>query len=139
MLDDVCYIDDYGVPRASSGRPAEILEYSNSIQEMWEEIRQGLDGAWYQFPLVFVPSMLDTACCHRVALANYGDSPHCMSCASIWTRPCERASMPGLSSSRPTKSRTIVCATVASTRLISWEIFTSPSVHFLLGAIFRIG
>lgn len=140
MLDDVCYVDDYGVPRTHTGSPAEILEYSNTIPEMWEEIHQGSIGAWHKFPLVLARCMLDKAQYHRVALADYGDSPHLYLVrehldearrARVYNNALQLEA-----NYRPYNCMTNNCEHTAN--LIHREEFTSPNAHFLFGAIFRI-
>jgi len=139
MMDDVCYVDDFGVPRTHTGNPAEILEYSNTIPEIWEEVRQGVSGAWYQLPLVMARCMFDKAHCHRVALADYGDSPNLyVVCEHLDEARRQRVYANALrleANAEKYNMWTNNCEHTAN--LIHKEQFTSPNVHFLLGACFR--
>jgi hypothetical protein len=139
VMDDVSYVDDHGVPCAHSGRPVEVVEYANTIPEFYEELRVGTAGSLFQFPFAVVRGLLDKAKCHRVALADYGDSPHlyvvteCL--GDNYRDHIYREALQLEKHHRPYNCVFNNCEHTANQ--IHKGKFTSPNVRFMFGACFR--
>lgn len=139
MVDDVDHVDGQGIPRTQSGGLAEMVEYANTIPEAWQEVRALSLGSWLRMPGAVVRFLLNKSKCHRMALADYGDTPHVYLVVENLTAE-DRARIVsdalGLLENHP-PYHFIFNNCEHVTNLVSRGRFTSPNLHFLLWNAFR--
>jgi hypothetical protein len=145
VLDDVSYIDEFGVPRDSDGEVVRILEYANTPQIFLEQVLERNDQQTFLGLLKSICSeLMNKAKCQIVPLAEYGDMPHIM---KIYSEPKKK---------KRTKKRKVSVLSMAldfvrdhpmyhcvysncehTTNLLMYGEWKSPQVTFLLFSLIR--
>jgi len=140
IMDDVYHVDEQGIPRTSQGELAEIMEYGNTIPEALRELRQAARGSLLRLPSVAARFLLcHKSKCHRMALADYGDTPHIYRVVESLT-PQERERIVQDATQvveHPSRYHVIFSNCEHISNHISRGCFTSPNVHFALWSFCR--
>lgn len=140
ILDDVAFVDDFGVPRTEQDEIVSIMEYSNTVEGFIEEVRVKAFGAWCSLPRVLLQTMLYKAHCHKVPLADYGDMPHIFRMEEkLSEEDRERIVRDAVNLIDNQISYNILWANCEhTTNLVSGkQQYTSPEVHFFIWSLVR--
>lgn len=140
ILHDVNHVDEFGVPRTREDNIVQIMEYSNTVEGFYEELR--VKSSWHSFPRVLMDCTMRKARCDRVPLADYGDMPHIFRMEERLTEEQrERIVHDAEKLIENPRAYNVFCANCEhTTNMVSGkQQFTSPEVHFFIWSLCRYG